>query len=90
MLQHDQMDRRLLMRALHLLYLCYTSNSARQEGLALTDFYNRALSEAANLQQEYVWWRRQLASAGCFGAGIGGCTATFRSCGLRSLSTGRL
>ena len=51
------------MRALHLLYLCYTSNSARQEGLPLTDFYNRALSEAANLQQEYVWWRRQLASA---------------------------
>ena len=64
LLQHDQMDR-------HLLYLCYTSNSARQDGLPLTDFYNRALSEAANLQQEYVWWRRQLASAGCIGPGVG-------------------
>ena len=56
--QGNQQDREKLMRGVHLLNVLYLSNQARQDPLPDSEFYNKGVSQQADLAYEYIVWHR--------------------------------
>ena len=46
------------MRGVHLLNVLYLSNQARQDPLPDSEFYNKGVSQQADLAYEYIVWHR--------------------------------
>ncbi|DBA87172.1 TPA: hypothetical protein ACH3X2_005178 [Trebouxia sp. C0005] len=58
--QGSKQDREDLMRAVHLLHIMYQSNEGRSTRLPHSEFYNKDVSQSADLAQEYMIWRHLL------------------------------
>ena len=54
--QGNQQDRDNLMRGVHLLSVLYLSNQARKDPLPNSEFYNKSVSQQADLAHEYIVW----------------------------------
>lgn len=50
------------MRGVHLLNVLYLSNQARRDPLPNSEFYNKSVSQQADLAHEYIVWHRLLVS----------------------------
>ena len=50
------------MRGVHLLNILYLSNQARKDPLPYSEFYNKGVSQQADLAHEYIVWHRLLVS----------------------------
>lgn len=51
------------MRGVHLLNMMYLSNQARRDPLPNSEFYNKSISQQADLAHEYIVWHRLLVSS---------------------------
>ena len=61
-MQGSKEARENLMRGVHLLNILHQSNSGRSIRLPAAEFYNKAVSQTADLAQEYMIWRHLLVS----------------------------
>ncbi len=61
-MQGSKQDRENLMRGVHLLNILYTSNEGRSTRLPHSEFYNKDVSQQADLAQEYMIWRHVMVS----------------------------
>lgn len=61
-MQGSKQAREDLMRAIHLLNILHLSNQGRATKLPHSEFYNKSVSQQADLAQEYMIWRHLLVS----------------------------
>ena len=61
-MQGSKAARENLMRGVHLLNILYVSNESRSTRLPRSEFYNKDVSQQADLAQEYMIWRHLLVS----------------------------
>lgn len=61
-MQGSKEARENLMRGVHLLNIFHQSNAGRSVRLPHAEFYNKVVSQTADLAQEYMIWRHLLVS----------------------------